>query len=166
MLADGDRAVGDSTAITRWLDAAYPDAARIWPIDGDALDVLHVTTLVDVVLDSVVNLATRYHSLREHPSWVGVKEETLGRARLAADGLAARVSSLARTTIARSGWSAGDISLFTMIAWFEGLPSRAASGGAPAQVVSLGFSLPSALAAWADAHRERDDVLGLGSRER
>jgi hypothetical protein len=51
--------------------------------------------------------------------------------------------------------------LCTMVAWFEGLPARAAPGTRPAQVHSLGFVLPGVLSAWADAHRDRDDVRAL-----
>ncbi len=178
VLVDGGHALGDSTAITRWLDVAYPSAPRLWANDGgsaaspeagrgsdeDALHALEVATLVDVVLCNVVDLGTRYFALSDHASWPSVKDEMLGRARLAADGLAARVtraSSLGRTTISRSGWSAPDMWLYTMVAWFEGLPGRAASGGTPAQVMSLGFSVPGVLTAWADAHRGRDDVAAL-----
>ena len=162
VLQDGDRVLGDSTAITRYLDAAYPTGGRIWPEGDDLVDVLRATTLVDVVLDSVVYLGTRYFALRDHPSWPTVKDEALGRARGAAEGLAGLLGELAgRSTIAPSGWSAADMWLFTLTIWFEGLPARAASGGGAAQVHSLGFSLPSALSTWADAHRGRAEVVTL-----
>jgi glutathione S-transferase len=167
VLVDEGRAIADSTAITHWLDAAHPGGAKIWPEGEDALDVFRVAALVDVVLNSVVNLGTHFYPLRNHPSWPSVKDEMLGRARDAAEALAGMVAgasspaSSPRATISRGGWSAGDMWLYTMIAWFEGLPARAPSGGNPAQILTLGFSLPSALHKWGDAHRQRADVASL-----
>ncbi|MGH7295535.1 MAG: glutathione S-transferase family protein, partial [Polyangiaceae bacterium] len=61
VLVDGGRGMGDSTAIAHWLDAAYPSAPRLWPGGAEAADVLQVAALVDVVLDHVVDVWTRYH---------------------------------------------------------------------------------------------------------
>jgi glutathione S-transferase len=163
VLVDGGRAIADSTAISQWLDAAHP-GPKIWPDGEEAFDVFRAAALVDVVLDTVVSLGTHYYPLRDHASWPGVKDEMLGRARAAADGLAgivASASSQGRSTIARTGWSAGDMWLYTMVGWFEGLPARAPAGGNPAQVLTLGYSLPAALHEWANAHRQRADVLSL-----
>jgi hypothetical protein len=49
----------------------------------------------------------------------------------------------------------------TTALWFESMPARAATSPNIAQIMTLGFALPPALAAWADAHRNRDDVRGL-----
>lgn len=162
ILVDGDRVMGDSTAIAHWLDAAHPRAPRLWPADDDAADVLQVATLVDVFLNNVIDVGTRYFPLRNDPAWDGVKGEMLGRARAAADALAQRASSLGRPTIAKAGWSAADMWLLTMVVWVESWPARAASTKNIGQLVTLGIELPGALARWADAHREREDVKALG----
>ena|SRR5579864_4495968 len=160
VLVDGGHALGDSTAITHWLDRAYRDAPRLWP-DGDARLVFEVASLVDVALDTTVNLGTRYYPLRGDPSWSTVKGEMVGRVAGAFDALASRVTSLGRTTIAAGGWSAADMWLYTAVAWFEGMPARAASSQNIAQILTLGLSMPAPLSKWADAHRERPDVRAL-----
>jgi glutathione S-transferase len=161
VLVDGERAMGDSTAITHWLDRAYPNAPRLWPDGDDAEAALQVATLVDVALNHVIDLGTRYWALRDHPAWAGVKGELLGRAQTAADALAKRVSSLGRATVASSGWSAADMALLTMTIWIEGWPGRVTTSPNIAQVSTLGFQLPSGLSRWADAHRGRADVAAL-----
>jgi glutathione S-transferase len=159
---DGGRAMGDSNAITRWLDLAYPQAPPIWPDGSDAVDVLHAAVLVDAVLNHVIDLATRYYVLGEHPAWNEVKREMLGRAEVAANGLRDLVQSRTRKPLSSTGWSAGDIWLLTMVLWFEGLPARAAGNANVTRLVALGFTLPPSLTRWADAHRERPDVRALG----
>jgi glutathione S-transferase len=160
VLVDEGRAIADSTAIAHWLDRTHPQAPRLWP-DDDAELVFQVHALVDVALGAIVDLGTRYYALRDHPSWPGVKDELLGRAQLAADGLAQRASSLGRATVAHSGWSAADMALLTMTLWCEGWPERAKASQNIAQVITLGFRLPAALSRWADAHRDRPDVKSL-----
>jgi glutathione S-transferase len=162
VLVDGASALGDSTAITRWLDAAYPDAPRLWPDGEEAPDALQVAVLVDVALNGVIDLGTRYYPLREHASWPAVKDELLGRAQLAVDALAQRASELGTATVCKSGWSAADMALLTMTLWCEGWPQRASSSPNIAQLMTLGFRFPAALSRWADAHRSRPDVVGLG----
>lgn len=162
VLVDGDRALADSQAITRWLDAGYPHSARIWPGGDEAVDALEITTLVDVALTNAIDLGTRYYALHEHPSWGMVKDEMLGRSVRALDALAARAQALGQPTFLASGWCAADIWLYTAVAWAEGLPARAAKNQNIAQVLSLGWSLPAALSRWADPHRARADVTALG----
>lgn len=161
VLVDGSRAMGDSTAIMHWLDAAYPDAPRLWPAGPAAEDALEVVTLVDAALNGVVDLGTRYFPLRDHASWPAVKEEMLGRAQLAADDLARRAKDLGASTVCNAGWSAADIALLTMTLWIEGWPARASSSANIAQLMTLGFRLPAGLSRWADAHRARADVVAL-----
>jgi glutathione S-transferase len=161
VLVDGERAMGDSTAIAHWLDRAYPDAPRLWPDGDDADTALQVAALVDVALNNIIDIGTRYWSLRDHPAWAGVKGELLGRAHTAAEALAKRVSSLGRATVAGSGWSAADMALLTMTIWIEGWPGRVTTSPNIAQVSSLGFQLPAGLSRWADAHRGRADVAAL-----
>jgi glutathione S-transferase len=160
VLVDDGRAISDSTAIARWLDVAYPDTPRLWPAE-DAHVTLEVATLVDATLDLLIDLGTRYYALRDSPAWSEVKDELLGRARSAAAGLAQHVTALGRPTISRAGWSGADMSLFTMVLWFEAWPSRAATSPNIAQLMTLGFELPTPLARWADAHRSRPDVAAL-----
>jgi glutathione S-transferase len=154
---DDGRVLSDSNAIVQWLDRAYPKAPRLWP-DGElAGKALQAAALVDVVLDNVINPGTRYWSLRDHSAWTSVCEETIGRARAAADALAAMATS---ETIA-GPWSAPDMYLLAMTLWFESMPERRTSSANIAQILTLGFSLPAALSRWADAHRKRPDVLSL-----
>jgi glutathione S-transferase len=162
VLVDDGRAMGDSTAIAHWLDRAYPDAPRLWPDGDDALAVLQAATLVDLTLNTLVDLGTRYFPLRESPAWGGVKQEMLGRAQRAIDALGDLAAVREGRTVARTGWSASDIWLYTMVAWIEGLPARAPTNARVAQVVSLGLVVPSALNQWAARHRDRHDVRALG----
>jgi glutathione S-transferase len=161
VLVDEGRALGDSTAIVRWLDAAYPRAPRLWPEGESAADALQVATLVDLVLNAVIDVGTRYYPLRHDPAWEGVKKVMVGRAELAMNTLGQRAASLGRPTVAAEGWSAADIWLLTLVLWFEALPGRAASYPNVGQVLSLGVELPRSLRVWADAHRGRDDVKAL-----
>jgi glutathione S-transferase len=162
VLVDEGRAMGDSTAIAHWLDGTYPQAQRLWPSGDDAADVFQVAALVDVFLNNVIDVGTRYYPLRNDPAWDGVKTEMLGRANAAADALAHRTSSLGRSTIAKSGWSAADMWLLTLVLWVESWPARAATAKDVAQLVSLGVAVPDALRHWADMHRSREDVKALG----
>ncbi len=162
VLVDGDRALADSTAITRWLDSAYPHARRIWPDGEDAFSVLETTALVDVALGAIVDVGTRYYPLREDAAWAAVKGEILGRAQGALDALGQRVQGLDRPTIAKSGWSAADMWIVTAVAWLEGLPGRVASSPNAAQIMAVGgWRLPEGLARWAKGHADRADVLAL-----
>jgi glutathione S-transferase len=150
-------ALADSTAIAHYLDKAYADAPPLWRA---GLAGFEVAVLVDIALNALVDLGTRYYPLMDSAKWEGVKSEMLGRAQAALDGLGERAKGMG-ATVYTAGWSAPDIWLFTMTAWLEGLPARAPSAPFPAQIVSLGWRLPEALSRWADAHRRRADVLAL-----
>ncbi|MDP9036514.1 MAG: glutathione S-transferase [Myxococcota bacterium] len=160
VLVDGHRALGDSAAIVHWLDRTYDDAPRLWP-DEDAHGAFEIAALVDVTLGIAVDLGTRYFVLHDHPGWTAVTDEMVGRAQAALQAIADRLSVLGRSTIAKSGWSAADMWLFTEVTWLEGLPKRAQTKPHIAQVMTLGLALPKALSTWADAHRDRTDVLAL-----
>jgi glutathione S-transferase len=162
VLVDDGRAMGDSTAIAHWLDHAYPRAPALFPAGDGAADAFQVAALVDVVLNGVIDPGTRYWPLRGDAAWQGVKTEMLGRARLAAEGLAARAEVAGRATLGKSGWSAADMWLLTAVLWFESMPARAATSKNIEQILTLGFELPAGLSRWADAHRGRDDVRALG----
>jgi glutathione S-transferase len=162
VLVEGEVALADSTAITRWLDEKYTDPPGIWPKGRDALVSLEVATLVDVALNNIIDVGTRYYPLRDHPSWTGVKSEMLGRAQRALDALGAKAHEKIGTTLTPTGWSASDMWLYTAVAWLAGLPQRVQSNANVAQIVSVGgWSLPDAARQWADAHRGRADVQSL-----
>jgi glutathione S-transferase len=161
VFVDGPRVLGDSTAITRWLDAAHPAAPRLWPTEGDdAFRVAEVASLVDVALDSIINVGTRYYALRENAAWDTVKSEMVGRTQRALDTLADR--AWGEGTIAASGWSAADMWLYTAVKWLEGLPGRVTTSPNAAQIVALGgWHVPDRLSRWASCHRDHPDVRSL-----
>jgi glutathione S-transferase len=161
VFVDGERALGDSGAIVHWLDRAYPHAPRLWPDGEDAYGAFEAAALVDVVVHTTGDLGTRYFALRSDPAWGQVKGEMAGRAQVALDALAMRASAVGRTTIAESGWSAADMWLLAAVLWFEGMPARAGASPHIANILTLGITLPAALSKWADAHRQRSDVLAL-----
>jgi glutathione S-transferase len=159
---EGAVALGDSTAITRWLDAKYVEAPRIWPEGDDAAISVEVATLVDTALNNIVDVGTRYYALRDHPAFPGVKAEMLGRAQRALDALGARADARLGATLAPGGWSAADMWLYTAAMWLIGLPGRVQSSRNAAQIVALGgWRLPDPLCKWADAQHDRSDVKAL-----
>jgi glutathione S-transferase len=162
VLVDGDRALADSNAIVHYLDRTYAEGPALWPSGDDAFAAFETAALVDVALSTLVDVGTRFWPLREHAAWERVKEEHVGRAQKALDALGERVGKLGRATVAKSGWAAADMWIFTATAWLEGLPARAAQSPNVAQIVSLGWTLPAALPRWAEAHRGRADVVALG----
>jgi glutathione S-transferase len=163
VLVDGDVALADSMAIARWLDAKYPSDPRIWPEGSDALVSLEMTTLVDVALNTIIDVGTRYYPLRDHPSWTAVTTEMHGRAQRALDALGAKAQDRIGTTLTASGWSAADMWLYTAVVWLGGLPERVNSNKNVAQIVSVGgWTLPDAATQWAEAHDARADVRSLG----
>jgi glutathione S-transferase len=161
LVEDSGLALGDSYAIANYLERAYPGPA-LWPQDPlDVARVAQTIALTDGALGTVIDLATRYYPLRTHDAWPGVLEDMGGRAQAALDALAATVEGRKHFTIAEANWSIGDIWLYTAVTWLEGLPARASTYAPAAQLVSLGWNLPSGLTRWADAHRQRPDVLAL-----
>jgi glutathione S-transferase len=162
LVEDDGRVIGDSGAIARYLDAAYPDGPRLWPTAPEALRVaLEVATLVDGALNIIVDVGTRYHALRGDPAWSPVRDELVGRAQAALDALGVRAGAAGPRPLAGPEWSAADIWLYTAVAWLEGLPARAPQNQNAAQIVSLGWTLPVALARWSEPFRARDDVRAL-----
>lgn len=157
-------ALGDSTAIAHYLDAAYAGPA-LWPRGSasDARAAFEIATLADVALNAIVDLGTRFYDLHGDAAWAGVKGEMMSRAQRALDALGARAASREGRSLVASGWCAADMWLFTTTAWLESLPARAASAKNIAQIMTLGWTLPPAMPRWADAHRERADVRSLGA---
>jgi glutathione S-transferase len=163
LVEEDGRVLGDSTAISHYLDRAYPSAPPLWPSAAeDALSVFEVASLVDVALSGIADLGARYYALHASEAWSAVKAEAMDRVQRALDALGQRVSALSRPTVARSGWSAADMWLVTAEHWLATLPQRAPTYATAAQVVSLGWRLPPELSRWADQHRDRPEVRALG----
>jgi glutathione S-transferase len=155
-------ALGDSTAITRWLDAKYADAPRIWPEGDDAVVAVEVAALVDIALNNIVDVGTRYYALHDHPAFPGVKAEMLGRAQRALDALGARAATRLGATLTPGGWSAADMWLYTAAMWLAGLPGRVQSSPNAAQIVALGgWTLPDPVSKWVREHHDRSDIKAL-----
>ncbi len=164
MIEPDGRALGDSGTIVHYLDAAYTEAPSLWP-RKDAVGAhaaLEIAALVDVALVTLVDLGSRYYDLHRDEAWTSVRGELVGRAQHSLDALAERAAAWSGTTVGTSGWGAADMWLYTCIAWLEGLPERADTNKNVAQIMTLGWQLPEALSRWADAHRERADVITLG----
>jgi glutathione S-transferase len=163
LVEDDGRALGDSTAITHYLDAAYPSAPRVWPTEPKALlATLEITTLVDGALDNLVNTGTRFYPMHEHAAWAGVQAEAVARAQGALDTLGERAAARAGQTMTDAGWCAADMWLYVMTTWLEGLPGRKGTHPNIDQLLTLPWKLPSALKAWAESARGRDDVKAAG----
>ncbi len=166
LVEEDGRAIGDSTAISRYLDAAYPGPRPLWPTEPEAVRTcVEVAALVDGALNLLIDLGTRYHALHDHASWKLVREELVGRAQSALDALGARVAAIGPrplTGAAMETWCAADIWLYTAVAWLDGLPARAPQNQNVTQIVALPWALPASLLRWCEAFRERDDVRALG----
>jgi glutathione S-transferase len=146
VLVEEDGAVlGDSTAITHYLERTHPNPP-LWPRGvRDIARVTQVMALTDGALALLIDLGTRYYALRAHDAWPAVRGELGGRAEGALDALAKLVTGLRQSTVAG----------------LEGLPARAPTFANAAQVLALGWKLPEALPRWADAHRGRADIVSL-----
>jgi glutathione S-transferase len=157
-----ERVLGDSTAITHYLDAAYPDAPRLWPEEPGARYVaLEIATLVDGALNALINTATRYYATCTHAEWPKVQGEMVGRAQAALDALGERAAARGARPLTDAGWCAADMWLFTAGAWLDGLPARRGAANVD-QLLTLPWTLPANVRAWVDASRGRDDVKALG----
>ena len=162
VLVDQGQAIADSLAIINYLDVAYPNAPKLWPTAReDAALSFDTVAAVDGALDILVDLGSRYFLLSSHDDWSNVSSELVGRAQRNLDRLGERVATLGRETIAASGWSAADMALMTCVLWLEGLPARIGTLAPIERIVKLGWHLPPSLLHWADAHRNRTDVLAL-----
>ena len=154
--------IGDSMALTHYLDIAYPSAPALWPRNReDAHRIVEVTSLADAALTALIDVGIRYHALHTAEAWRDVAGEQARRAQRALDALGERLSSLSRPTVTASGWSAPDMWVFTAVTWMEVLPSIADTMPFAAQVLSIGYSVPAAVTRWVDAHRDREDVRAL-----
>lgn len=158
---DGE-VLGDSTAISHYLDRVYPSAVPLWPsAPGEARALFEIASLVDVALNGLIDTGVRQWALHDSSSWEKVKGEAVERVQRALDTLGQRAAALPRPTFSSQGWSAADMWLYTAEYFFRVLPTRAAVFPPAAQVVALGWRLPPELTRWAEQHRDRPDVRAL-----
>ena len=159
VLVDGDIVIGDSTALTHYLDRAFA-GEPLWPTNAaEYARALHVVAQVNVAQDSMADLGTRYYPLRNDPAWGDVAGERLRRVALVLESLEKTVGS--RMYTASDSWSVADIWLATYLIWVSDLPGRAGNSPSIANLLSLGVRLPAGLVVWVAKHRERADIAAL-----
>jgi glutathione S-transferase len=160
--SDG-QALGDSTAIVHYLDGAYPEGPRLWPTSREERrHALWTAQLVDGALNTLIDMATRYGACRDHAAWGEISAMMLGKTQGALTALGEDAQARGPRPVTSMGWCAADIFLFTMVVWLESVPERVKSSENIAKIASYPWSLPASLSRWADAFRERPDVLALG----
>ncbi|HVJ91577.1 MAG TPA: glutathione S-transferase family protein [Labilithrix sp.] len=159
VLVDEGRALGDSGAIVSYLDFAYPDRPRLWPLDASAAhDALGITTAIDVAMNALADMGTRYWDLRNDPAWERVVGERMARAKTAIEWVAAKAT---RPFLAGDAWGAAEIWTFSATRWVLGMPPRAATTPLVAQILTLDFELPKALVDWSKQHDDRPEVRAI-----
>lgn len=161
VLVDEARVLADSTAICHYLDRKVP-TPPLWPAGPAGAEAFEFAALTDSLINVLTDLGMRYHCLHGDPNYPAVREKMVGRAQRALDVLAGKVAARLAGPLCGESWSAADIAVFTTVSWLEGLAVRAATFAPAKQVLDLGWSVPPALRAWADQHRQRTDVLALG----
>ena len=66
VLVDDGRVVPDSGAIAHYLDSAYPETPRLFPLDREALaETLAITNAVEFANTTLVDVGTRYFALNK-----------------------------------------------------------------------------------------------------
>jgi len=162
VLVDDEHVIFDSTAICHYLERKFPDPP-LWPSGMAGADAFEVTALADAVSNILTDCGMRYYALHNDPHFGLVRENMVGRAQRALDALGARVTSRGLGKFLCGGsWGGADIAVYCLVTWLEGLPARAETFRPAAQVVSLGWTVPPILNAWAAQHRVRPDVVALG----
>jgi glutathione S-transferase len=156
VLVDEGRAIGDSTSIAHWLDLAYADKPALWPKGAEAAHrAIEIASLVDVAMNALVDMGTRYYALRGDPAWAGVLGSRMERAQRAIDTVASKAT---KPLLAGEAWCAADIWALSATLWVKSMPARASSAPLVAQILTLGFRLPDRLVDWAAQHEDRADV--------
>ncbi len=166
-VVDGrDRVIVDSSAISQYLDRkiAIPP---LWPFGIAGADAFEVTAMTDRVVHLLADFGIRCSPFHHDPAFVPLRAEIIGRVQATLDALAKRATPSGKTStfVCGDNWSGADMALFTMVTWLEGMSKRAPTFPPAKAVLDLGWSLPPALSAWADAHRQREDVIALGPPE-
>ena len=156
MLVDDGRVLGDSTAIAHYLDVAYPDAPSLFPRGTEAAyRALEITCAVDLAMNTLVDLGTRYFALRTDPAWPEIVRTRMERAQGA-------IEAVARSKALDDGtWGAPQIWALSATLWVRHFPERVATAPLVAQIVTLGFRLPEALLVWAAKHESRPEVRAI-----
>ena len=119
-LADGDAEALAAGLLTTeaQIDTAFAFKGKVGEPLADAFArELEIVTLVDAVLNPVVDLGSRYHWLATSMHWA----ETISERK---DRIFAATAHLVEAARSLRGWGAAELSLFTMVLWFEGLPAR------------------------------------------
>ncbi len=159
LVVEDGQALGDSNAITQYLELAYPDEPALFPKNANAaLEALAIMSAVDVAMNALVDCGTRIYDLRNDPAWAAVKEERMGRAEDAIDFVASKAT---RPLLAGDAWSAADIWVYTATRWVHTFPARVEASPQVAKMVTLGFKLPDVLVAWSKQHDSRADVRSI-----
>lgn len=163
VLIDGERVLSDSSAICHYLDRKFP-TPPLWPAGLAGAEAFEFTALADGAINILIDLGLRCAKLHSDPHFPAVREELVARAQRALQKLAERVAGkgLSSGPLCGGQWSAADIALYTMVAWLETMPSRAATFAPARTMLALGWTLPAELSAWADQHRGRADIAELG----
>lgn len=159
VLVEGDLVLGTSQAILAWLDLAHPGGRTLWPaLPADRQRALEVVALVDGVLDPIVDLATRYFPLSEHPEWPRVRDERLVRVK----ACSARLAQLAtQPSLTGGAFGAAEAALYALVKWFEGMPDRAPTNATIRQVMGLGYKPEEGLSVWARVHDQEPAVRAV-----
>jgi len=158
VFVDGTHVLVDSASILHYLDAAYPDAPALFSSDLEGrVRALETIALCDSILNPVVDLGSRYFPLSACEAWVSTVAERRERIDDAFERLVAVAPSLGKD----GAWGAGEISLFSMILWFCGLPGRIGQTPAIERILALGVDVPAELLTWAEPFQTREDVLAL-----
>ena len=162
VLIDQGRRVIDSSALLTYLDLAYPEAPRLFPSEGEALALeLEVVTLVDAVLNPVVDLGSRYFDLSSHSAWASVVADRKARVDRAFARLAEIYASEATSPLT---WGAADLCVYSAVAWLEALPGRLGQNPNIERILSLGVRTPSELLAFRRTKDDRADVGAIYAR--
>ncbi len=161
VLVDGERVVVDSAAIGHYLDRKVPDPP-LFPAGLAGAEAFELVAMCDSIITINVDLGMRYWALHDHAAFPAVRDEYIGRVQRSLDGLSRRVAAVAPGAfLFESRFTAADIAVYTTVAWLEGLPARVATFPPAKQMLSLGWSVPPGLSAWARPLRDRADVRAL-----
>ena len=159
VLVDEGRAIGDSGAIAHYLDLAYPDRPSLWPRSpAAAQEALSITTAIDVAMNALVDMGTRYWDLRGDLAWERVVGERMTRARLAIESVAAKAKG---PILAGDSWGAAEIWTLAAVRWVTSLPGRVKTAPHVAPLIELGLEIPEPLVGWAAQHGERPEVRAI-----
>jgi glutathione S-transferase len=159
VLVDEGRVVAESLAIAHYLDLAYPERPRLFPLGAAAAaETLAITSAVDIAMNTLVDVGTRYWPLHDDPAWASVVRDRMERAQLAIDSVAAKAT---RPILVGDAWGIAEICTIAATKWVAGMPARVPTSPRLQQIRTLGFRLPDALTEWAKLHDDRPEVRAI-----